>query len=761
MGFSGGCLADSGNGAHLTHATLLDNTPEDRALVEAYVKAVSLRFGEPCQHGEKGRPPMPAYDDTIVHIDTAVFNPSRIVTAYATLKRKGTATPKRPHRLSRILESPRRLEVVERGLIRKVVADLLPTNTTTVTMEETDQGPGEDPYQGFGSIDPEDLSMPGGDDRLKPIAGFDLRAQLHEMGVLAGEPTIVGVFTYFPVRECPFNPGHKKVKLSQHRSGTITYLCPHHSCQGKKEGCDSKTARDYFAHYGVTIPEQAQQTKSEGTKPKTSRVSLAVQLALQRCTITKDAATEVVNASFVDLTQRITCPVDSRTFRHWLVRTFREHTGTIIKGSELSDAVLNLMACYSASVTTYRRITRLGDVIYIDTLNEGKVVQITSQGWQILDSCPDGLVFETRKDMGRLALPKRGGNLDDLWEFINVRQEDRETYLCFLLSSLAGRKPYPILLGNGQEGSAKTTFMNFTVALIDPCIRASGKDVPETRRDLVIQARNRHLIAYDNVSRISGDMSDAYCRLSTGAGFTVRGLYKDDEEMVFGGANPVLFNGIPELGDKSDFLSRSIRVRLPKIPPERLRTEQYLEGRWHERGPGILGTLYDLLANGLKHEASVELDGKAPRMIDNYQWFRACEVGTGLHLADRFRENYETLIREVAFETLTGKAVLAFMKDRRMTHRGEERDVWRGTMSELYEGIKPKWLEVCDGSTKQRNLLPGSPARLTNAIDAIASSLVANGIVFTRGRSHDQRWAQIDARGEWREDPASYRPPKS
>ena len=51
------------------------------------------------------------------------------------------------------------------------------------------------------------------------------------------------------------------------------------------------------------------------------------------------------------------------------------------------------------------------------------------------------------------------------------------------------------------------------------------------------------------------------------------------------------------------------------------------------------------------------------------------------------------------------------------------------------------------------------PARLTKAIDAIASSLVANGIVFTRGRSNDQRWAQIDAsqgvfpeRGRFRAD---------
>jgi hypothetical protein len=78
--------------------------------------------------------------------------------------------------------------------------------------------------------------------------------------------------------------------------------------------------------------------------------------------------------------------------------------------------------------------------------------------------------------------------------------------------------------------------------------------------------------------------------------------------------------------------------------------------------------------------------------------------------AQRFRENHDTLIREVAFEALTGKAVLAFMRDRRLTNWGEmpeEWDVWRGTMSALYEGIKPKWLEVCDGSTKQRNLLPG------------------------------------------------------
>src|SRR5262249_1582547 len=157
------------------------------------------------------------------------------------------------------------------------------------------------------------------------------------------------------------NPEHRKVRLSQHRSGTITFLCPHHSCQGKKDGYEGKTARDYFEHYGVVVPEPKKREDETPKAEKTSRVTLLVRLALQHCTITKDSASEVVNAWFLDLQRRITCPVESRAFRQWLVRTFREQTGQVVKSSEVSDAVMNLTASYTAYVTTYRRITRQDD----------------------------------------------------------------------------------------------------------------------------------------------------------------------------------------------------------------------------------------------------------------------------------------------------------------------------------------------------------------------------------------------------------------
>jgi hypothetical protein len=148
--------------------------------------------------------------------------------------------------------------------MQKVEADQTLKEKTTVLMAAAEQIPrGEftvsDQHEssesyGFGTVDTDELWASWVDEPLRPAAGFDLEAALDSMGVLTGEPKIGGVFTYYPVKECPFNTEDKRVVLSQHRSGTITYLCPHHSCQGKKPGYDRRTARDYFAHYGLTLP---------------------------------------------------------------------------------------------------------------------------------------------------------------------------------------------------------------------------------------------------------------------------------------------------------------------------------------------------------------------------------------------------------------------------------------------------------------------------------------------------------------------------
>lgn len=96
-------VADSGNGWHLLYA--VDLPGDDGGLVKACLEALAARFNS---------------DET--KVDTTVFNPARITKLYGTLARKGDHTPERPHRMSRIVEVPDRIENVPEELLRDLAA---------------------------------------------------------------------------------------------------------------------------------------------------------------------------------------------------------------------------------------------------------------------------------------------------------------------------------------------------------------------------------------------------------------------------------------------------------------------------------------------------------------------------------------------------------------------------------------------------------------------------------------------------------------
>jgi hypothetical protein len=64
-------------------------------------------------------------------------------------------------------------------------------------------------------------------------------------------------------------------------------------------------------------------------------------------------------------------------------------------------------------------------------------------------------VFLTKKEMAALPIPERGGRIEELREFVNVTEEDFSLYLGWLLDALKGRKPYSVLVVNGEQGSGK------------------------------------------------------------------------------------------------------------------------------------------------------------------------------------------------------------------------------------------------------------------------------------------------------------------
>ena len=221
--------------------------------------------------------------------------------------------------------------------------------------------------------------------------------------------------------------------------------------------------------------------------------------------------------------------------------------------------------------------------------------------------------------------PIGGGSVEMLRPFLNVRSDaDFVLVTLWVLWGLRNHGPYPVLVLGGEQGSAKSTFSAMLRALLDPNA-APLRALPREDRDLFIAADNAHILVFDNVSGLPGWISDTLCRLATGAGFAVRRLYSDQDEVLFNAARPVILNGIEDIVSRPDLADRAIFIRLPPIPEERRQSERDLWATFEAARPSILGALLDAMVQGLVALPHTRLD-TMPRMADFALFATACEA---------------------------------------------------------------------------------------------------------------------------------------
>ncbi len=248
---------------------------------------------------------------------------------------------------------------------------------------------------------------------------------------------------------------------------------------------------------------------------------------------------------------------------------------------------------------THIRVAREGDVIYIDLGDEAwQAIKVTKAGW-VITSDPS-VAFVRPRGMRPLPEPVRGGSIQDLRDVINLRSDDDlKIFVTWMMAALRPAGPFPILCLNGEHGSAKTAAARIARRLIDPNA-AETRRSPTTERDLLVAARNSWVINLDNLSRVKDWLSDALCRVATGAGFGARQLYTDTDEIVFEVKRPIVINGIPVLASRSDLADRCFVLVLPTIAD--LIPEAVFWGRFEEKAPRIMGLLMDAVSQALRDE---------------------------------------------------------------------------------------------------------------------------------------------------------------
>lgn len=300
---------------------------------------------------------------------------------------------------------------------------------------------------------------------------------------------------------------------------------------------------------------------------------------------------------------RETWPLRSSGFRKWLRRIYFFELEAAPNKDALEAAVETLDAEAQFSCDTMHpvelRVAYHDGKIYYDLCNDRwEVVEITATNWKIVIDAP--VRFRRTSTSRPQVTPVKGGKLGDLRSFLNLKNNKSWILLVSaMLKYFYEPGGHPIIELCGEHGTAKTTTERIISLLVDPSA-APARCPPVDQRDLTAAAYGSYVLAYDNLSSLPVWLSDALCRLATGAGLSGRTLYTNTDETIVEAKRPLILTGINALALRGDIADRANKIVLEKIEQGARKDEASF---WHEfetAFPKLVGAIMDALVIGLK-----------------------------------------------------------------------------------------------------------------------------------------------------------------
>lgn len=432
-----------------------------------------------------------------------------------------------------------------------------------------------------------------------------------------------------------------------------------------------------------------------------------------------------------------TLPVEGKRFNQWLRRRFYEDVGKAPGATVLQSAVDTIAAqalFEGHEEPVFRRVAGHEGAVYLDLCNEAcEAVEITLSGWRVVSEPP--VKFVRSEGSAPLPYPETGGSVEELRPFLNLADDDSDedfkltTGWC--IGALNPTGPYPVLEIVGEQGTAKSTTVELLRSLVDPATPPL-RPLPSSERDLVIAASRRWILAFDNLSYIKPETSDAMCRLSTGGGFGTRTLYTDDEETIFEATRPQVVNGINTIAVRGDLQERALSIILAPIPPEERRRESEFWASFEAVRPRILGALLDAVSGALREVENLKPES-LPRMADFALWVSAAETSLGWE-SGSFIEAYSENRLSATASALEGDPVA--MAIRKLLQAPGHDGEWSGTAQELLDKLNYR----TDEDVKRSKTWPKAANALSRAMNRLAPLLRVSGIEYRESEEgHDRR----------------------
>ncbi|MBT7556933.1 hypothetical protein HN615_08415 [Candidatus Woesearchaeota archaeon] len=374
-------------------------------------------------------------------------------------------------------------------------------------------------------------------------------------------------------------------------------------------------------------------------------------------------------------------PCRSKQFKQWLSLLYWNTYKTALP----AEAKVSVIGTLEGSASFEKEIIPLhlrnssssdGSLWYDLTNDKWQAVKVTASGWGIVEKPP--ILFRRYAHNKEQVIPSRDGNIDLLFKYLNISEPDQKLLIItHIICSFIPDFAHPILLINGPQGSAKTTFSKTLRRIIDPSV-IEVSSMPTNHKELIQIIAHNSFIFFDNISYVSNKTSDILCKAVTGSSFPKRELFSDDDDIIYTFKRGIGINGINMVAIQPDLLERSIILKLDRIDQTDRKLEKELDVEFEKDLPKILGGIFDVLVKALEIKPKVQ-QSKLPRMADFAQW--GCAVSEAMsytqkQFLDAYNQNIKIQTDVVINENLIASAIIGFMEERGSTE-------WCGTATKL------------------------------------------------------------------------------
>jgi hypothetical protein len=317
-------------------------------------------------------------------------------------------------------------------------------------------------------------------------------------------------------------------------------------------------------------------------------------------------------------------------------------------------------------------------------------------------------------------MPERGGNVKSLSRLVHLSARDFDLLVAYLVSEYFPEIAHPIPFLVGEQGVAKTTTSNLVLRTTEGA-DAEGQAPPRKEDDWAVVAANSYSIGLDNVSHIQPWLSDALCRAATGAAWSKRQLYTDDDVIVLRVRRVVLLNGIdPRIG-RGDLAERLIRFDLQRIDEEHRRGEKDVWSDFRRLHPKVLGALFTLVSQVLAVLPGITLDVK-PRMADFATMCAAVDQVRRTRALPHYLGKLTDQLAALTEDDYFGQAIIEMLAH---TANGS----WTGRMADLLMAVEHYQPNL---SPRALEGWPALPEEARHALMRLAVALRANGVEFAK-----------------------------